>query len=458
MKSEFLTTHSDELISRLRSEIAISERLFFICAFGSTSGFDLVRKEFDEFTKNSGSAHFLFDISQGMTDPKLIEELATYPGDVNVKICGQYGKTGFVHSKNYIFESTENCLIVGSNNFSSGGLKRNIESAIVLTDPAEDLFDKVEDFAFSLWHSKYAVNPLLHPEIFEKYKALHGRQLDERFVKSSAAELDDLFQSIEIANSEEKAEVHDFNLNYLLGMLAANISYQSLEEIKNGRLTLIFKSQTLNSLSESDSGYITNVVDGVRLGGIKFEQKKMMERSMISLSKNLKKYLATYDPGVRVELSNNTKVQISITLKIEFSQPNLVWKALEGYAMACLTKRGNLVPVLPKRVSNTSPDIGLYFFKGYADFRGRLSSADRVGTAGKLRIALQVDKLATKFLYESEKYLHNTQGLTVNVSDGSSRGKDNMLRITADSRAVELFQSGWKRRMASLFSEFNDTL
>ena len=43
----------------------------------------------------------------------------------------------------------------------------------------------------------------------------------------------------------------------------------------------------------------------------------------------------------------------------------------------------------------------------------------------------------------------------MNVNDGSARGKDNMLRITASKETNMLFNSTWQKQMNAEFASFN---
>ena len=54
-----------------------------------------------------------------------------------------------------------------------------------------------------------------------------------------------------------------------------------------------------------------------------------------------------------------------------------------------------------------------------------------------------------------KKYLEGVHGYEVNVNDGSSRGKDNMLRITADENTTALFNSTWQKKMSIEFAKYN---
>ena len=134
---ELLTNQDNRLLDQLRLGISEADRITFLTAFGSVGGFKLIKSAFDELMSNAGSARFLFDISQGMTSPDLIEEIATYPGEAKVKISATTAGQGFLHSKMYVFEGKQTSVISGSSNFSIGGLTKNIEASILVNEPPQ---------------------------------------------------------------------------------------------------------------------------------------------------------------------------------------------------------------------------------------------------------------------------------------------------------------------------------
>ena len=170
---ELLTNTNQRLLDQLRISTAESDRITFLTAFGSVGGFKLIKNAFDELMSNAGSARFLFDISQGMTSPDLIEEIATYPGEAKVKISASEAGKGFLHSKLYFFEGEKTSLVSGSSNFSIGGLRDNIEASLFVNEPSSQLVDDTKSFIASLWHSKFSIDPTVHPDIFEEYRKIH---------------------------------------------------------------------------------------------------------------------------------------------------------------------------------------------------------------------------------------------------------------------------------------------
>lgn len=452
---DLLLSRDGSLLNQLRNNISKADRISFITAFGSLSGFNLIRDSFGELMSNAGSARFIFDITQGMTSPELIEELATYPGEVSVKISTSEADAGFMHSKLYVFEGLNNAIIAGSSNFSMGGLRENIESCIQVSNPPDEFFEETTSFIATLWHSKYSIDPTVHPDIFEEYKKIHAEWSSERFSEKRSLRLNDLSKKIKMLNVDEEYENNNLDLFYLLGLLAANIKFQSTESISSGALEFRYKSQIQNSNNPSERGYITSIIDGERLGDIKLDQLQTMKKYVTGIVKKIEEFLKLHDPDVRVNLEDRTQSSVNFIIKINFKKNNIVLESIAKYFELCKSKspEGIVTPVLPSNMNKIEKNVGIHFAQGYTDFRSRLSQADKVGR--KLRIGVQIDKDAVRFLYEFRDYLQRVHDLEVNVNDGSARGKDNMLRITASAGTNALFNSTWQKQMNAEFAKYN---
>lgn len=452
---ELLTNFDETLLQRLRRNISDADRITFLTAFGSVAGFKLIKDAFDGLMSNAGSARFLFDVSQGMTSPDLIEEIATYPGETKVKISATEPGKGFLHSKLYFFEGATASIISGSNNFSVGGLTENIETSLCVSDPSPELIDSTKSFIASVWHSQFSIDPNLYPDILEEYRRIHFEWQKDQFIFKKSDLIERLSKKIKTINVDLEYEKNNIDLIYLMGILAANIKYQSDDSVNKGIFEFRYRSQRHNSSDPVDSGFITNIIDGERLGGIRLEQFSTMLKYIDGIRQQILEFLKVHDRGVEVDFQDRTQSNINFSIIIKFSSSNKIYSALKKYYDFCVSKSpsGSIVPVLPSNIAKIDEKIGIHFVQGYVDFRSRLSQADRVGQ--KLRIGVQIDKNATRFLYEFAEYLRMHHGLEVNVNDGSARGKDNMLRITASKNTDMLFNSTWQKQMNAEFARFN---
>ncbi len=452
----FVSNEDEKFKNLLNQLISGSNRVTFAIAFGSLEGFLLVKSAFKKMVENNGSARFLFDVSQGMTSPELIEELSTFPGDVKVKICAPNSKIGFLHSKIYLFEGDQNSTIIGSNNFSIGGLLNNNEAALYSKNLDNNVFVDIKNFITNIWNSKFSIDPTAHPHIFDLYREIHASWKFDNFEKENHSKLAEITKEIEQLNTDESYQNNNLDIQYLLGALAANISYQEKDEYDKGRFIFKYRSQILNANNPKEKGFITNIVDGERLGNIRLPQIQTLKKYVEYIKDHISFFVKFHDPEANVELIDTTKTSFGMDLKVEFSNKNPIWTSLANYADNC-KKRGayldKLVPFFPPRFFDDSSKVGLHFVQGYMDFRSRISQADRVGSI--LRIGVQIDKYATEFLYDLKDYLVEKQKHIVNVSDGSARGKDNMIRIRASEETRMLFNATWQKRMNIAFSDYN---
>lgn len=458
MNANFLLNEDNQLLDALKENLRYSSEIFFTSAFGSIDGFNLISEEFSDLMARAGAAKFCFDITQGMTSPDLIEELATYPGECSVRICIKNQNKAFLHSKVYLFED-DICFraIVGSANFSRGGLQKNLEASIGIYGEKNQLYEDMRSFSDEVWGSIYAIDPIAHPKIFDDYRKLYDKRKKNEFaIVHAPEEIESLALRILNLNKESTRLANSTEFYYLLGAMTANAGYQDAEQARAGLFKFHFKSVEMNSRTPSDKGYITNTVDGNRLGNIRLPQFEVMRKDVARIVKELSNFALKFDPDVKIETQDNTRRNLNILVLLQFQKTNALWDELTRYVVDGTAHDGRILAYLPETVKKAAKELVVHYIRGYADFRSRLSHADRVGTAGKLRIAFQVDKEAIEFLYEFQAYLQDIFELEVNVNDGSLRNKDNMLRITADGVMQNFFHSGWRKRMAHSFAEFNE--
>ncbi|MFD1103815.1 phospholipase D family protein [Sphingobium olei] len=144
MKIEFLT--AKEVSIALRGLIAEHDEFHWAVAWGSMT--DVAK----DFLKHSAKFRDVtFGVAFCQTDPDLIEALVGMP---NTQVACRFPK-GTYHPKVYCFRSgDEAAAIVGSANFTFGGLERNLEAAIAVTGRADEpLFQDL--FAFTRSCRKY---------------------------------------------------------------------------------------------------------------------------------------------------------------------------------------------------------------------------------------------------------------------------------------------------------------
>ena len=455
-KLKLVTNNNSLFLREIRKNLDNSDEVFFMTAFGTNSGFKLLEKEFKAFSKRGGKAKFCFDITQAMTEPDLIEELSTFPGDFSVKVGIRDKHNVFLHNKIYFFKThrQKKVLLVGSNNFTFGGLKKNFDSSIFVEGENEKIFDEVEEYLSVIWSSESSIEIASYSDIFEEYRSLFNnkKKRERKYKNKESDQLEKISNKILTSNKKRVKEGPD--IFYILGVLAANIKYQKKSDIEKGILNFKIRKGALNSNNPKDKGYITNVIDGNRLGNIRLNQINTMLKESIRVGQRIEEFFRLYDKKLKYQHEDRTKANFNIILRYEFSEPNVLLRELQNYCLEAKFKN----QLIPKRVKKPDEKISIHFVRGYADFRSRISDGDRTGTNGPLRIAMQINKDDDAFLNQFHDFLEKKHKLNVNMLSGAKRGKDNLIRIVADKSATDIFQSGWRRAMANEFALFNETL
>lgn len=460
MRTNFIHTENGSFYKSIDQCLKECDELFFSVAFASRQGLGQIKHSFDDLMLRGGAARFCFDVTQGMTDPDVIEELATYPGESAVRMLFGNSRNGFSHSKIYQFKSAteEATSIVGSSNLSIGGLKNNSESSLLVTDGIVDgVNSKIRDYLNEQWNSIHSFDLFSNADIFSEYRRIYESR---KHPTAPDQELQKQLATLAAALSEENLtpDIKKLDWYYLLGVLVANANLQTVQSLETRTLKFRFASNVLNS-NNHNRGYIVNEIGGVELGLIKLPQNETNRKHIQRISQRLFAWLNKIDPAAEYEETINEATTLSYSFNIRLPSKTEFSKRLFSILKRHLrSDDGKMAQFLPDSVEALSKQDLLKFVQGYSDFRGRLSVGDRAGTAGKLRIALQVNTADTDFLHALHDAMAQKLKYEINVSDGTERGRDNMLRITATSPTVQMFASGWRRRMANEFALFNATL
>lgn len=158
MQIEFLG--AKDVDSRLRNCIAEYEEFHWAVAWGSMTD---VAKEF--LRHPAKLRNVTFGVAFSQTDPDLVDALI---GVRNASVALRFPK-GTYHPKVYGFRSREKAAaVVGSANFTFGGLGRNLEAAVAVTGDANEPFFR-DLFTFTSESAKYG--DAVTPEFASAYRA-----------------------------------------------------------------------------------------------------------------------------------------------------------------------------------------------------------------------------------------------------------------------------------------------
>jgi hypothetical protein len=158
MQIEFLG--AKDVDSRLRDFIAEYEEFHWAVAWGGMT--DVAR----ELLRHSAKfRNVTFGVAFSQTDPDLVDALI---GVRNASVARRFPK-GTFHPKVYCFRSRgKAAAIVGSANFTFGGLGRNLEAAVAVTGDADEPFFR-NLFAFTTESAKYG--DVVTPDFATAYRA-----------------------------------------------------------------------------------------------------------------------------------------------------------------------------------------------------------------------------------------------------------------------------------------------
>ncbi|MGH2638137.1 MAG: phospholipase D-like domain-containing protein, partial [Rhabdochlamydiaceae bacterium] len=178
-----VANHLGSTADEIRKALPKAQTALFSVAYGTFEGLNLVAAELKEFLGRHGRLRAILDIDRHFTDPFLIDDLYTMPGDVGCKLFGPRIKNPSVlesvafHSKIYYFDDTRDATaIVGSSNLSTGGLIRNYETSIVLHGEIEHpVFVSLRKIFDDFWGNPNAIDTSLYPKFREAYAIAYAK-------------------------------------------------------------------------------------------------------------------------------------------------------------------------------------------------------------------------------------------------------------------------------------------
>jgi len=430
-------------------------------AFASHAAYKNLEKSFREFFKNGHRSRVVFDITQGLTDPNIIEEFLTMPGNSQCRVFfHKNSKQGFMHHKFYYFKNKKTNskkFIIGSNNFTERSFFANEESSILLDESAgDDFFNSVDNLWTNLWEDENVISPIDSPEIIEAYTSFHQLSKKTDFFHSkekqhSQEEFLKVFEKIKDLNKSIEAKV-----SYLTGLIIASTRSLTNDDINKGIISISIKHQTMNTNTE-DEGYIATRIDGELLGNVKINQKEAIENQVQEIYDSLKTFLFKESSHNQIEIINSSKKNIIFEIKIKFHKKSAIFNFLKINLFNHLDLNNMVNLEIPSFILNSNNRLSRReFIRGYFDVRGRISKSDRFGNTGALRVALQVSTSADRFGSQFEKFLNKEFNLNSKFASGAARKKDSLVRFLPNKESLHLADSGWKKILLNEFIEFNN--
>ena len=159
-----------------------SEDVLFAVAYATKGAFEKIRENIVNLLNKGGKLRAIFDIEKRITDPEIIEEFATVPGDSECKIFfrplaikpeTEEDRPSF-HPKLYIFSKKGNAkVIIGSSNFTLSGIRKNVEINVEIEcNENKDFYSNVILKFYDMWNDWFSLPVIDNWELLEIYSQI----------------------------------------------------------------------------------------------------------------------------------------------------------------------------------------------------------------------------------------------------------------------------------------------
>lgn len=164
-----------------------AERGYVAVAYLKGSGLETTTS-LEKFVESRRQTHVLAGIDFQLTDLEALDRFDRPPSEARIYVRSEGSEQRSFHPKVYLFESDKRSVaIVGSSNFSRGGLERNVEANLrIEASPVEPIIQAVRAFHGRLWNSGFAVP--VTGNFRENYRALQARRREVELALRSEAD------------------------------------------------------------------------------------------------------------------------------------------------------------------------------------------------------------------------------------------------------------------------------
>lgn len=386
-------------------------------------------------------------------------ELSTIPGhsECRVYLRGSSDdvagvNTGPLHTKMYIFQKANNIRVVlGSSNFTVGGMEVNEEANVLLTGAVnEPFFSQIVDYFQFLWGSPSSLLVADNAELLTQYE---GLVLEERKQHKEAlkkrATLEKQFTNLLDSAKAQEGGIWNSDGAYLLGLIAGGGYLISKNKLKIRYHKGVFhKGKRYEGLIYSPG-----------ISNLKLNQAEALRKDVNNIADRIRDYLRRKNSKDSVTVHKQREYDYSILIIFKKSSP--IWNAVQSYLRKCKMSRNRIVPILAKNILKASNDnIPMSFIRGYADVRGRITATDREGTVGPLRIAVSFSAGADDFAKDVKALLETRFSFKrINLLLGSSRDRETILRIDPvdlkNAGPLKFFSVNWKDILLNDYANYN---
>ena len=459
MKIKLLHNFDSSFISSVKETLKWAQVAHIGVAYATYGAFYKLEKEFELFLRKNGKLRILFDIEKFITDSKIIEEFATIPGDAECKVYigskeSSKQKLGSFHPKLYLFYSDKYYnAIIGSSNFTSHGILKNIECNLSIYNEKDDIFNDLEKYFHTLWTLENSINVLNNDIIFELYEKIY-----DKIEKSNKTTHRNLFKLKKQLNYETESiitttkSLYNEEFSYLLGLISANSKFEE----RNRKLTIDLDRRTVNSNTEYEGYYFYPYVSDYKISQFdahKQDIERINERLSIFFNRLKCKDIIT---------SKHIK-DYHFQIDIDFEEKSKILNELLEYNIT--TKNEKIEPFIPENIIKSKDrKIILSFLMGYCDLKSRMNISDGIYSTDKktgkindissLRIGISFPH-GHKQLLEDFSELFKKIGINkFTKTNPELRDRENMIRIDVRYVPYELIGTHWRRILLKDFQYF----
>ena len=444
-----LLKNSDESFSKaIQASLKWSSTLYIGAAYGSYAAFKQFIQPLQSFLRNNGKIRALFDIERFITEKRLIEELATIPGDSECKIYIRPddvvdAPNGHYHPKFYLFYDQQRyCAIVGSANFTLGGIRNNIECNLCASGEMDELFQELTRFFDEIWHTDYAINVLNHQQLLDAYQEAFPRESRERNIRDKwLAKLRKNLTPKAATIFETRKGVFNSEFAYLLGLINANGHIDT----QNRVLTIDLKRGIANRGTSYEGYYYNPDISEYRIS-----QYDAHKRDVEKITENLN-FLSRY-LGAGGQIQSRHVKNYHFQIILECGKDSVLFQEIERQKIQISETK--VIPSVPGWIKESEDrEIVMPFIKGYCDLKGRMSDSDGIYRThdshkiySALRMGISIPHGAVAYLNDFV-FLLEKIGIHEGVSktDPQTRSRENLIRINVRNVPYELVGTHWRR-------------
>ncbi|HWR82983.1 MAG TPA: phospholipase D-like domain-containing protein [Candidatus Deferrimicrobium sp.] len=451
----------DGICAELKRQFRWADAAFLCVSYARHQAYNLLSSEITELLRRGGSLRALFDMERFFTDPTIIMELCTTPGDSE---CRGYFRQaaggadehlpGALHAKVYMFRKSRDVrALIGSSNLTVDGLLHNVETNLLLQGNTSQPFFKSLFATFEeLWDSPFPIRPEDHYEVIEQYERLYNLvRSSQTSIERRARQQKHILSQLVIAAKDQLHGTVTTDIAYLMGLIAGGGYVIDDHTIKIRYHKGMFNKGT------KDEGFIFSP----GISAIRMRQAIALRKDVVGICDRLTRFFRRTGTKDRVTSEKRSDFDYEIFLHLDSVSQHA--ETLRDFLSRCGVEGKRVVPVFPSHLPQFQDRIVLAsFIRGYADIRSRISPTDREGVEGPLRVALSFSRGADDFSQEFKSVLERTFGVEhVNLLLGTKRGRETMLRIDP----VELHKLGpqkffsitWKQLLLADYSHFNQS-